>query len=521
MRRDYNKNGPVVSVLLPTFNRPQYFYKALASVLNQSHENLQVIVINDGGADVSDIVDSFFDSRIVFINRKENRGKAHSLNEALEKAEGKYIAYIDDDDIFYPDHIETLVDALENRTDCMAAYSDLYKVYCSVSRNGGRQPLSKVVDVSRDFDRFFMLHFNHVLHVSLMHHHDMIYKTGFYNENLNVLIDWDMTRRLAFFTDFYHIYKITGEYYHPMGDCDRISVQQRKDKHNYLKNVLAIRTTRPEKPWPAVKDLSIIFVTDRLDKQAGKTISSIWQHTFYPYKLYIPVPNTDLNRLNTDMPNIVIVPVSPASSQTEQIDITLKQCEGEYIAVIPSGFPVRDYWIENPVHALINCESERPGCLLEDAAEMLWAAVLKKEDLFAARKMFPQLSLHDSLAAAGIKLNKPVFEELPLQFDNMLQQAFIAQNNGDWFQAADIYEYIAENHGNEYWMKTLAANALYKANYKKLAADLCAEVNHSRPTVQTLLLEAKIRREEKKYDTAIELLTMAERTIEGTEYLWT
>ncbi|GAG26148.1 unnamed protein product, partial [marine sediment metagenome] len=112
------KVGPVVSVLIPTFNRPRYLSEALASALHQSYSNLQVIVVNDGGQDVSSIVNSFSDPRIIFINRKENRGKAFSLNEALARAEGEYIAYLDDDDLYYPNHIETLVDVLENKTDC-------------------------------------------------------------------------------------------------------------------------------------------------------------------------------------------------------------------------------------------------------------------------------------------------------------------------------------------------------------------------------------------------------------------
>lgn len=125
-------HGPVVSVLISTFNRPRYLYQAVASVLHQSYGNLQVIVVNDGGEDVSDIVNSFRDQRLIFINRKENRGKAFSLNQALTRAEGKYIAYLDDDDLYYPNHIEVLTNVLENQTDCRAAYSDLYKVCCRV-----------------------------------------------------------------------------------------------------------------------------------------------------------------------------------------------------------------------------------------------------------------------------------------------------------------------------------------------------------------------------------------------------
>ncbi len=78
--------GPMVSVLIPTFNRRQYLSEALASALHQSYTNLQVIVVNDGGQDVSDIVESYNDPRVVFINRKDNRGKAFSLNEALARA---------------------------------------------------------------------------------------------------------------------------------------------------------------------------------------------------------------------------------------------------------------------------------------------------------------------------------------------------------------------------------------------------------------------------------------------------
>ena len=202
--------GPMVSIILPTFNRPLYLAQAISSAVRQRYGNLQIIVVNDGGCDVSGIVKSFDDSRIVFINRQQNRGKAFSLNEAISTAKGKYIAYLDDDDMYYPNHIETLVNVLENRSDCGVAYTDLYKAYCRIAPDGSRIVLSKVVEVSRDFDRFVMLYFNHVLHVSCLHRRDLLDKTGPYNEGLNVLIDWDMTRRLAFFSDFCHIPEVTG-----------------------------------------------------------------------------------------------------------------------------------------------------------------------------------------------------------------------------------------------------------------------------------------------------------------------
>ncbi len=515
------KGGPVVTVLVPTFNRRRYLAGALASVVRQSYRSLQIIVINDGGEDVRDIVNSFGDERLIFIDRKENRGKAFSLNEALAQAKGKYVAYLDDDDLYYPNHIETLVTALENNSDCQVAYSDLYKVYCKVCPDGSRQVLSKVVEISRDFDRFFMLYWNHVLHVSLVHRRDLLDKTGLYNEDINVLIDWDMTRRLVFFSDFHHVPEITGEFYQPADDCDRISVQRRKNKKEYTKNILTIRTTRPPKPWTKLGDMSIIFTADRLNKQAGTTLGSIWQRTFYPYEVYLPLPTADFEKLDTDMPNIIPVLVNPLSSQAERIDSALARCEGEYIAIVPSGFPMREFWVEDSLHALVNSSVNKEGFELEDSTDRLWAVVVKKNDLQCARRSFPHLSVRESLNAAGIAIRRLQPEEIPFQFDQLLEKAKSAEKNGNWSKAAEMFEYITEHYRNELWMKTLAAKASFKAGGHIRAAELSREVNRQRPTVDTLLLEAKVKREKNDFNSAINLLEKAEQILEGKKLLWT
>jgi len=514
----HKKAWPVVSVLIPTFNRRRYFAEALASVVCQNYRNLQIIAVNDGGEDVSDIVNSYNDPRLLFINRKENRGKAHSLNEALAQAEGKYVAYLDDDDLYYPNHIETLVDALENESDYQVAYSDLYKVYCKVCPDGSKQVLSKVAEFCRDFDRFVMLYFNQTVHQSLMHCRDLLEKTGPYNEDLNIFIDWDMTRRLVFFSDFYHAHRITGEFYRSVGKCDRISVRGRKDKSESLKNFLTIRTTRPAKPWTKLGDMSIIFITDQINKQAGATLGSIWQHTFYPYKVYLPLPTVNIERLDTKMPNIVPVPVNELSSKDQRIDAALTRCEGEYIAIVPSEFPIREFWVEDSLHALVNGPVSCEGFKLEASTDTLWAAVVRKEKLQYARRSFPNLPVRQSLKAAGIVLRQPAFEERPFQFDDLFQEAQFAEKNGNWAQAAQMFEYIAEHHQNELWMKVLAAKAFFNAGGYTRATELSCEVNQQWPTVDTLLVEAKVNREKKDFNSAIGSLKRAEQILEGKEF---
>ena len=514
------RRGPKVTILIPTFNRPQYLPHALAGALNQTYRNIQVIIINDGGEDVTGIVNACGDPRVILIDRKQNFGKAFSLNEALQRAEGKYIAYLDDDDVFYPHHIELLVDTLENKTGCQVAYSDLYKTYCRIEPSGSRIALSKVLEVSRDFDRFLILYYNNVLHVSLMHRKDLLDKTGPYNENLTVLIDWDMTRRLAFFSDFCHVQQITGEYFYPAGKSDRISQKQRQDRTSYLQNAIRIRTTRPPKPWPKIQDLSLILPADCLTKETAATLGSIWRYTFYPYQLYLPMPAADLDRFHTDMPNIVKVPVTPSASQTERIDAALSICDGDYVTIVPSGFNIGEMWLEDSLYALINSSRQDLAFELEASTETHWAVVLKKADLLRARTGFPNLPLRQSIQAAGIRLTRVAPDQIPFQFDQLLEEARATEKRGNYTRAAEIFEYIGRNCQNTLWMNSLAAQALFRAGHYARAALLVHELNLQRPTVDTLLLEARLKRRTNDTHAAIELLQNAQQIFEGKELIW-
>ena len=515
MNRAYDKNdGPLVTVLIPTYNRPHFLRVAMESVVRQHYENLEIFVMNDGGQDVSNVVESFGDKRIIFINGKENRGLPCRLNEALAKAQGKYVCYLGDDDLFYRHHVGTLVDVLENKTDCHVAYSDLYKTYCRVNADGSRTVLSKIVEVSRDFDRFFMFYFNHALHVSLMHRRDLLDRAGPYNENLNVLIDWDLTKRLVFYTDFHHIHDITGEFCSPAGDCDRISVQRRKDKKDYTRNVMMIRTTRPPKPWPKVDDMSVIFTAEGFDQQAGNALGLIWRHTFYPYEVYLPMPQQQFASLNTEMPNLVNVPVPYGCSMERQVDACLAVCQGKYVTIVPRRFPICEMWMEDPLYALLNNAADKPGLELELSSDKLWAAVIRRDVLVRARRQFGHLSVPQSLKRSGYHLERLEPDDISFQFDQLYNEAQDNEKNGNWSAAAQMYKYIADSHKNEVWMKGLAARSFYKAGEFERALQYSRQVNQERPTVDTLLTEGKICRARDDFGRAISLLEQAEEILE-------
>jgi len=182
---------------------------------------------------------------------------------------------------------------------------------------------------------------------------------------------------------------------------------------------------------------------------------------------------------------------------------------------------VGEFWVENALYALINSSLCHEGLELEGSTDTLWAAVVRKSDLQYARRSFPNLPVRQSLKAAGIVLRQPKFEERPFLFDNLLREAQLAGKNGNWAQAAQMFEYIADNHQNQLSMRTRAAKAFFKAGDHARTAELSCELNQQRPTVDTLLLEAKVKREKKNFESAMELLKRAEQILEGKELLWT
>jgi len=119
------KEDPLVSVLMPAYNSEKYIAQAIQSILNQTYENFELCIINDGSTDnTAAVIHQFKDPRIVLVNRRENRGLVETRNSLIEMAQGQYIAYLDNDDIAFPDRLEKQVAFLEagNADLCSGAY---------------------------------------------------------------------------------------------------------------------------------------------------------------------------------------------------------------------------------------------------------------------------------------------------------------------------------------------------------------------------------------------------------------
>ena len=114
----YEHSDAKISVIVPIYNTSKHLKKCLDSIINQTHQNLEVILIDDGSTDQSgQIADHYAkqDSRIKVIHQK-NQGQSAARNTGLEKATGNYISFIDSDDTIKPDFITKLLRAYSNQT---------------------------------------------------------------------------------------------------------------------------------------------------------------------------------------------------------------------------------------------------------------------------------------------------------------------------------------------------------------------------------------------------------------------
>ncbi|AKG23267.1 glycosyltransferase family 2 protein [Calothrix sp. 336/3] len=124
-----HNSTPLVSVITPTYNRPEYLQIALRSAIQQTYQNIEIIVSdNCSEQNPQEIINSFADSRIRFFRNTQNLGMFQNTMGAAQKAQGKYIAFLLDDDVWEPDFLAKLVPNLEANPDLALAFCDHYVI---------------------------------------------------------------------------------------------------------------------------------------------------------------------------------------------------------------------------------------------------------------------------------------------------------------------------------------------------------------------------------------------------------
>lgn len=279
---------PLVTVVMATRNRPKLLKVAMASVMNQTYRNWELVLVNDGGEDVRYLVEGAADPRIRYFHLPENLGAAHAYNYSISESVGEYITYLADDDLYYPNHIQVLVEALEDNPGKGGAYSRQYEVQCTLENGEYTAIHEKFVRFHHEWMKLSMIaRGNFIPQPCVMHRRSLFAKAGMFDESLAALIDYDLFRRMAFYTDFIHVPVITGEYFFPRNKQERITDLQNTDPERYFASSSKAFGKVPEKPWDRMETLSIFIHCRMLGEATLKQLKFLFTEFIYPMKVYI------------------------------------------------------------------------------------------------------------------------------------------------------------------------------------------------------------------------------------------
>ncbi|MBQ7240902.1 MAG: glycosyltransferase family 2 protein [Bacilli bacterium] len=106
------KNNDLISIIIPCYNSEKYLARCLDSVIKQNYKNIEIIIVNDGSSDSSlDIIKSYKDSRIIIVDKK-NEGSWQARIDGIKKSTGKYISFVDSDDVVSKSFIKNLYSSI-------------------------------------------------------------------------------------------------------------------------------------------------------------------------------------------------------------------------------------------------------------------------------------------------------------------------------------------------------------------------------------------------------------------------
>ena len=226
--------NPLVSIIVRTCSRPDTLRENLISLRNQTYKNIEVVVVEDGKNTAEKMIkNEFKDLNIVYEATGTNIGRSKVANIAMKKAKGKYLNFLDDDDVFYNDHVETLVKSLEkNKYDIV--FSSSFETLIEVQN---KSPYKYIIHDKGpfggwDFDRFELYKHNLFPIQSVMLKKELVKECGGIDETIDALEDWDFWVRLSLNHEFYRIKKTTSIFRTPFNK------EVRADRNEFLASTL-------------------------------------------------------------------------------------------------------------------------------------------------------------------------------------------------------------------------------------------------------------------------------------------
>jgi len=213
---------PLVSVIIPTYNRPDYLVQTIKSVVGQTYSNIEIIVVDDGtsGNDNFLICEKF--EKVSYIKIENSGGPAKPRNVGIKEAKGEFIAFVDDDDIWLPEKIEKQISILLSNLEF-----GLVHCPCQIIDEKGKET-GQIIgrpgspDVKHGDVKMRMMGNWTLMMPTPLIRASVLKKVGFFNEQIPpALEDVEFWTRCSFYTKFYYIDEPLVKYRQHTGNISR------------------------------------------------------------------------------------------------------------------------------------------------------------------------------------------------------------------------------------------------------------------------------------------------------------
>lgn len=267
------REGPRVSVIVRTRNRPDLLAEALASLAEGEYRRAEVVLVNDGGDPPA--VPAGFPLPVVRVDLETNRGRAGAAEAGVAAATGDFVAFLDDDDLAAPEHLSALAGMVQ-APGVRVAYSDAAVAAYELDEAAGRWVCrDRRLPYSRDFDPDVLLVDNYIPFNTLLIERRLFAEAGPFDPSLPFFEDWDYLIRLSALTPFHHLRRVTCEYRHFRNAGHHIFGERPRERGDFLAvkaRVLAKHGARlgPDALARAVDTLRSELVTEREDRSTAR-----------------------------------------------------------------------------------------------------------------------------------------------------------------------------------------------------------------------------------------------------------
>jgi glycosyltransferase involved in cell wall biosynthesis len=191
---------PTVSVIIPTYNRAHLIGRAIQSVLKQTYQDFEVIVVDDGSIDnTEEVVKKIQENRVYYYKHDKNKGGSAARNTGISLAKGEYIAFQDSDDEWLPEKLEKQIGVFNNQTKNVGVvYTGFYRIE---GNNKTYIPSSKIEKKEGNIHDQ-LLKGNFITTQAMVVRKECFEITGGFDENLPRFQDWELVIRLSKYYQF-------------------------------------------------------------------------------------------------------------------------------------------------------------------------------------------------------------------------------------------------------------------------------------------------------------------------------